>query len=220
LWKKITNLFHLNNTYHENPSSNSNAVATNDYQITMKTLLIIGLGNPGHKYNNTRHNAGFMFLDFLLARNQDTHFSKVKLGNVLVAQYFQGNTKVILAKPQDYMNASGSATQALIRFYKLSPETDIIIVHDDLDITFGHVKVSTNSGAAGQKGVADIIDTLSTKNFTRFRIGIESRNQEQKKHISGSDFVLGRFTDEQKSELESVFASLINKLEHFQENQK
>lgn len=213
LWKKIMNHFHKNNTHVQHNTPNSDTTASTKTPKNMKPLLIIGLGNPTQQYENTRHNAGFLFLDFLANTLNATRFTKSNHTNALVADCHHNQRKIILAKPQDFMNASGVATQSLMQFYKLSTESDLIVVHDDLDIACGNFKVSKDRGAAGQNGVRDIIDKLQTKNFRRFRIGIEDRTEDQKIYVSGSDFVLGKFTQEQKSTLDKVFTDLTNELE-------
>ncbi|MDO8443762.1 MAG: aminoacyl-tRNA hydrolase [Candidatus Azambacteria bacterium] len=131
--------------------------------------LIIGLGNPGKEYENTRHNMGFIFID--------------KLSE-------QVKTNFIVEKPQTFMNKSGDAVLALSKLHKIKPE-NILIVHDDIDIAWGNFKFSFGHSSAGHKGVESIIKALKTKNFWRLRIGIQPT---LKKHISADKIILKKFT--------------------------
>ncbi|MDO8505122.1 MAG: aminoacyl-tRNA hydrolase [bacterium] len=135
--------------------------------------LIIGLGNPGEEYEKTRHNVGFMAIDKI---GTDLEFSKWKKEKKLEAEVSRGHIAsccedVILAKPQTFMNNSGRAVKLLTTHYRLHT-TDLLIMHDDLDLELGTIKLSYGSGSAGQNGVQSIIDTLGTKDFWRLRIGI------------------------------------------------
>ena len=158
--------------------------------------IVIGLGNPGEKYKNNRHNAGFIILDEL---KNDWDFPEFEFSKKFNAEISEGNIeseKIILTKPQTFMNASGEAVQKIISFYKLTPE-DIIVIHDDLDINFGELRSSTESRAAGHNGVQDIIDKLGTQNFKRIRIGIEGEEQRKNRIIPGDVFVLQDFSQEE-----------------------
>lgn len=135
----------------------------------IKVRLIIGLGNPGKKYERTRHNAGFLFIDEL---------ESLKI-------------KITLAKSQSFMNESGKAVSDLIKFYKIKPE-NILIVHDDIDILWGNYKFSFGRSSAGHKGVESIIKSLKTKNFWRLRIGIQPAFA--KRHIKADKIILKKFT--------------------------
>lgn len=137
--------------------------------------LIIGLGNPGTKYEKTRHNIGFMVLDVLI-KNEQFDSKKVKL-----------------IKPQTFMNNSGQEVKKITDYYKI-PAKNIIIIHDDIDLPLGEIKIQQNRSSAGHKGVQSIIDSLGTKDFTRMRIGIrpEELIQETEK------FVIQKFTQEEQ----------------------
>ncbi len=155
--------------------------------------LIIALGNPGHEYELTRHNAGWMALDKLIAQEKLTGKKSAKMQ----AETFDlklGRTKAILAKPMTFMNNSGMAVRALVNFYRFL-EKDIIVVHDDKDIPVGEIRIQTNRGAAGHNGIKSIIETLGTKDFTRVRIGVGPIEKEKIAIIS--DFVLNKFTKEE-----------------------
>lgn len=139
-----------------------------------KTLLIIGLGNPGEQYNSTPHNAGFLTVNQLLkewALEVDVN-SKLKSE---IAEYKIGSRKIILAKPQTFMNKSGEAALALTKTYKLKAENALWVIHDDVDLGLGKIKIVKNRGSAGHKGVEDIMRKLKTRDFVRFRIGIRPR---------------------------------------------
>ena len=127
-----------------------------------KPLLIVGLGNPGTRYGSTRHNVGFMAVDFLAGA--DATWKKEK--NSLTAR---GNN-IIYAKPQTFMNLSGAAVQALMTFYKIPPQ-NLIVIHDDLDMEFGKVRTKTGGGAGGHNGIKSI-DSAIGNNYQRIKIGI------------------------------------------------
>ena len=138
-----------------------------------KTLLIVGLGNPGKEYESTPHNAGFLVVDQLLETYniKPETYSKLKSE---IAEYKIDNKKVILAKPQTFMNASGVAVKSIVSSFKLQVSC-IWVIHDDVDLELGKIKIVKNRGSAGHKGVEDIIRKLKTKDFVRFRIGIRSK---------------------------------------------
>ncbi|MCX6791072.1 MAG: aminoacyl-tRNA hydrolase [Candidatus Gribaldobacteria bacterium] len=134
-------------------------------------IIIVGLGNVGVEYENTPHNMGFMAVDFFAKENDFPEFkSKTKL-HALVSAGKIGAEKVILAKPQTFMNNSGLAVKELLTFYKLTP-TNLLVVHDDLAFTSSKIKLVTNRTANHHKGVESIIQTLDTQNFMRLRLGI------------------------------------------------
>ncbi len=159
-------------------------------------VLIIGLGNPGRRYKRTRHNIGFRILDQFC---QDHGLPGFRLQKKFQAEISQGlieNEQVILAKPQTFMNDSGRAVKAIVNFYKLAL-TDLIVVHDDLDLVLGDFKVSENRGSAGHKGVESIIGELASQDFSRLRLGIKSF--EDRSQGSVKEFVLQKFSrDEEK----------------------
>jgi len=128
-------------------------------------ILIVGLGNPGKKYEKTRHNIGFRVLDELCSSRR---FANARVIDELQSLNLK---KVILAKPKTFMNLSGKAVKSLITKYKI-PTTNLWVIHDDIDLPLGKIRIVKNRGAAGHKGVESIIKELGTKNFVRFRIGI------------------------------------------------
>ncbi|MGD8405634.1 MAG: aminoacyl-tRNA hydrolase [Anaerolineales bacterium] len=137
--------------------------------MTDNTFLIVGLGNPGREYKDNRHNFGFMLIDRLSIR-LNARLSRVQAKALVGSVNYEGD-KLILAKPQTYMNLSGQSIQGLARFYKL-PLENMLVAHDDLDLPFGTVRVRPGGGPGGQKGVASAIERLGTKDFRRLRLGI------------------------------------------------
>jgi PTH1 family peptidyl-tRNA hydrolase len=152
-------------------------------------ILIVGLGNPGEKYEKTKHNLGFAVLDTLLQKLtplEKTEWRENKKFNSLVAKV----NELILAKPQTLMNASGFAVAKMAHFYKIEPE-DIWVIHDDVDLPLEKIRVVQGRGAAGHRGVESIIKELGTIDFVRFRLGIghpglESSDQEVESYVLAS----------------------------------
>ena len=139
----------------------------NDVQV--KTFLIIGLGNPGKEYRHTRHNVGFMLLD-LFAEDLKISFSRLQAHALITDAHFEGS-KIILAKPQTYMNASGRSVGLLAHFYRIPPSNMIVIV-DDIDLPLGSIKLLPGGGSAGHNGMRSIINHIGTHEFPRLRIGV------------------------------------------------
>lgn len=131
--------------------------------------LIVGLGNPGREYQLNRHNIGFMLIDRLCRELLTTPGMVHSKAIIAKAQY--AGKKVILAKPQTYMNLSGQSVSSLVRFYKI-PHDRLLVAHDDLDLPLGTIRLRPGGGSGGQKGVSSIIQQLGTQNFPRLRIGI------------------------------------------------
>ncbi len=134
-----------------------------------QTYLFLGLGNPGREYARNRHNIGFMFIDRLAIRIGALGL-KLQSKAIVTNGLYEGR-KMILAKPQTYMNLSGHAVQALARFYKI-PLVCLLVAHDDLDLPFGTIRLRPGGGPGGQKGVASAIEQLGTQGFARLRFGI------------------------------------------------
>ena len=163
-------------------------------------ILIVGLGNPGIKYKRTRHNIGFRVLDEFQRENNFPDFKFFKKFNALIFEGNIGRKKVILAKPQTFMNNSGQAVKNLTIHYSL-PFINLIVVHDDIDLPLGKIRISKSRGSAGHKGIESIIKELRSKNFVRIRIGI--RNQELRiKNIE--KFVLQKFTEEEEKIIKKI----------------
>ncbi len=147
--------------------------------------LIVGLGNPGAQYDRTRHNIGFRAVDFLSEKN-------------LVA-----GEKIIFLKPQDFMNLSGRAVAEKINFYKI-PHDHLVVIHDDLDFTFGAVKAQFDRSAAGHNGIIDIIEKIGGQDFHRIRVGIGPQTG------AAENFVLQPFTTEEEKQFPEIFDKVLS----------
>jgi PTH1 family peptidyl-tRNA hydrolase len=134
------------------------------------TFLIVGLGNPGRQYRNNRHNVGFRLLD-CLAERLGVAFSRLESKALVTPADYQG-CRLILAKPQTFMNLSGQATASLVRFYKV-PLENLLVAYDDVDLPLGALRLRPQGGSAGQKGMASIIERLGTDRFPRLRLGVD-----------------------------------------------
>ncbi|MGM8215709.1 aminoacyl-tRNA hydrolase [Bacillaceae bacterium W0354] len=158
---------------------------------------IIGLGNPGLKYKKTRHNIGFIVVDHLAKRHGwklkksgfQSHYSEETLNG----------EKVLLIKPQTYMNLSGQAVKEVLDFYKIDTD-DIVVIYDDLDLPKGKIKLRQTGGHGGHNGIRNIIDQLGTKEFNRIRFGI-GRPEGQMDTIN---YVLGKFSKEEQKEIDDA----------------
>ena len=137
--------------------------------MTENTFLIVGLGNPGREYKDNRHSVGFMLVDRLTVR-LNVRMSRLQAKALVATSTYEGQ-KLILAKPQTYMNLSGQSIQGLAHFYKI-PLENMIVAHDDLDLPFGTIRIRPGGGPGGQKGIASTIERLGSKDFPRLRIGI------------------------------------------------
>ncbi|WP_333871437.1 aminoacyl-tRNA hydrolase [Desulforamulus putei] len=162
--------------------------------------LIVGLGNPGIEYAHTRHNIGFMVVDSL-ARELGTDINKNQ-HKALVGQASIGGEKVILAKPQTYMNLSGQAVVALMNWYKLTPE-DLLVIADDMDLPPGRLRIRKKGSDGGQKGLRNIIELLGTQEITRMRLGIGRPEH------GAVDHVLGKITGTEAELISSAIAAAV-----------
>ncbi len=175
--------------------------------------LIVGLGNPGRDYVNNRHNAGFKCVD-LFAREHGISLTqrgaRSKLGTGEVA-----NTRIVVAKPQTFMNLSGEAVAALVRRYKLSPE-DILVIHDDLDLPLGKIRIREKGSSGGHNGLKSIISHLGTQDFPRIRVGIspaEGSDGGAAPEVDAIEHVLGDFTDAEKTVMREVYVKVAAAIE-------
>lgn len=160
--------------------------------------LIIGLGNPGNQYKKTRHNAGFLMLD-LLAEKLGISINR----KMFSSDYGQGqfaNESVVLIKPLTYMNLSGESVRQWLFYYKLSPQ-DIIVIHDDIDLSPGSVKLRSSGGHGGNNGVRSIIEQTSKNDFFRIKLGVGKPSSVSEMTVT--DWVLGRFSEEEFKVLEN-----------------
>ena len=172
--------------------------------------LIVGLGNPGKEYENTRHNMGFIVMD-KLAKKLNIELDKKKFKAVYGVYRFNSE-KIIIAKPQTFMNLSGEAVVSLMNFYDVKIE-DIIVVHDDLDLPVGKLRIRHSGSSGGQKGMGNIIELLGSKDINRIRIGISND-----KTIDTKDYVLGKLSAEEKKIIDEVtnkaVEALVYSLDH------
>lgn len=161
-------------------------------------FLIVGLGNPDKRYENTRHNIGFDTIDALadyygIRVNEKKH--KALCGTGVIE-----GTKVLLAKPQTYMNLSGDSIIEILQFYKLDPEEEMIVIFDDISLEPGNIRIRKKGSAGGHNGVKSIIARIGTQNFMRIKIGVG----EKPKGWDLADYVLGHFDKEDRSAVESA----------------
>jgi PTH1 family peptidyl-tRNA hydrolase len=162
--------------------------------------LVVGLGNPGPQYAKTRHNVGFMVADLLAARLGEPFKVHKRSGAEIVTGRL-GNRSVILAKPRTYMNESGRHVGPLAKFYSVSP-ADVIVIHDELDIDFGTIRLKVGGGEGGHNGLRSVVNALGTKDFQRVRIGI-GRPPGRKDPAA---FVLETFTAAERDEVPTICA--------------
>lgn len=163
--------------------------------------LIVGIGNPGKQYEKTRHNVGFMALD-AIADHYNVEFNESKFKS-LYTSIRVNNEKVILMKPQTYVNLSGSAVLSMMNYFNIDVK-DIIVIYDDLALPTGKIRVRFKGSAGGHNGMINIIDYLKTKDFNRIRIGIGNN-----KVIEQKDYVLGKFSKDDNKALSDTFKRLI-----------
>lgn len=161
--------------------------------------LIVGLGNPSKEYENTRHNVGFMFLDYLFGSSS---FRVNK--NMCAMEYVASihGEKVVIIKPLTYMNLSGDAVSKYVHFYKVDV-SDVFVIQDDLDMSIGRSKLLFNHGDGGHNGIKDIILKLSSRNFLRLKIGIGKSDL-----VDTKDYVLGKFNKQDREILDETFLKL------------
>lgn len=154
--------------------------------------LIVGLGNPGRQYEGTRHNMGFDTVDYLIDKYQIPQ-SGVKF-NAMYGTGMIGGQKVILMKPLSYMNLSGTPVQAMASYFKVDPETEMIVIYDDIDLNPGQLRIRKQGSAGGHNGMKDLIQKLGTQKFLRIKVGVGAKP----KGWDLADYVLGRFSPEER----------------------
>jgi peptidyl-tRNA hydrolase, PTH1 family len=168
-------------------------------------LLVIGLGNPGKQYEQHRHNVGFMVLDALAAKHCATFQSVSKHQSFCTEITLKDNGRVLLAKPQTYMNLSGQAAASLCQYYKI-PTTQVWVIHDDLDLELGRIKVKPGGGNGGHNGLKSLDACIGT-DYHRIRFGIGRPAHKD----MVSDYVLSPFDKEQRIVVERVIGELVEK---------
>lgn len=164
----------------------------------IKTVLIVGLGNPGKEYSATRHNLGFMCVDDYAQSHEFPKWNNKKDMKCSLTMQTLEDKRVILIKPTTFMNKSGEAVRAAQQFYEVAPE-DTVIIHDELDIEFGEIRTRFGGGSAGHNGLKSLIEHIG-ENFGRVRIGIGK----PKSKGSGAKFVLSKFSSEQSRQLDNL----------------
>ena len=169
--------------------------------------LVVGLGNPGKEYENTRHNVGFMVIDKYTGKN-GISVDKEKFSG-LYGEAIINNEKVYFLKPTTYMNLSGDAIRKIADFYKIDV-SDILIIHDDLDLPLGTYKIKPKGSSGGHNGLKSIESNLSTQEYKRIKIGISND-----KSLDTKDYVLGKFSKEDKEQLDRVIDKVVNILEDY-----
>jgi len=167
--------------------------------------LVVGLGNPEKKYENTRHNCGFRAIDYYASKNNLTFKNKY---NGLYAENIVNNEKIILLKPQTYMNLSGTAVRKFVDFYNIDIK-DILVIYDDVDFEIGKFKIKRGGSSGGHNGINNIIENLKTNDIQRVRIGISKTKEEL---IS---YVLGNFSKEENEKLEKILPIISNIIDDF-----
>lgn len=168
-------------------------------------VLIAGLGNPGARYARSRHNVGFIIVD-RLARSHDLQFSRKRF-NAEIAEGQVGGRRVILAKPQTFMNASGDAVGKLYAFYKIAP-SDLLVVYDDLDLPLGKLRLRADGSSGGHHGMESIIARIGTSEFPRLRVGIGRPNPD-----ADIDHVLGSFEPEERAVMEETWTRAVDAID-------
>jgi len=174
-------------------------------------ILVVGLGNPGKKFEKTRHNVGFRAVDGFQEKNNFPVFKLSKKYLAEISEGALGDAKVILAKPQTFMNNSGRAVKLLTKSYKLKTGS-LFVIHDDIDLPLGKIRISVGRSSAGHKGVESMIRELKTKDFVRFRVGIKPEKVENRKQEI-EKFVLEKFSKNEEKNLGGVIKEAIEAIE-------
>jgi len=175
-------------------------------------FLIVGLGNPGKKYENTRHNVGFKAIDEIATNFEFSVFSsrfasevgnRQSIFNTKISKRILKDQKIFLIKPQGFMNNSGKTVKSLIKTHTFNPN-NLIVIHDDIDLPIGKIRINKNRGVGGHRGIESIIKELKTKNFIRFRIGIKPATNDKQQVIRIEKFVLQKFSKEENEIIKKV----------------
>lgn len=170
-------------------------------------FLIAGLGNPGREYEKTRHNMGFDTVDELIDRHripQGGIAHKAMYGKGII-----GGAKVIMAKPLTYMNLSGESVREFVNYYKMDPETEMIVIYDDIDLDPGQIRIRKKGSAGGHNGIKNIIAQLGTQNFYRIKVGVGAKP----KGWDLADYVLGRFPADERDLVDQAISQAADAVE-------
>lgn len=166
-------------------------------------FVIIGLGNPGKKYENTRHNAGFISID-ALADKYGISITEKKHKALCGSGVIEGN-KVLLVKPQTFMNLSGESVRSVMDFYKIDPEEDMLVIYDDISLAPGNIRIRKKGSAGGHNGIKSIIAHAGTQNFMRIKVGVG----EKPSGWDLADYVLGHFSEDDNVKLKEIMPDVI-----------
>lgn len=166
-------------------------------------FLIVGLGNPGKQYEHTRHNVGFDVMDAIEEKYNISITEKKH--KALCGKGVIGGTKVVLAKPQTYMNLSGESIAELLNYYKMDPEEEMIVIYDDISLAPGNLRIRKKGSAGGHNGIKNIIAMTGTQNFLRIKVGVG----EKPKGWDLADYVLGHFDAADRAELEEAIGHAV-----------
>lgn len=170
---------------------------------------VIGLGNPGSRYATTRHNIGFLALDHL-AQTEVGMAWKIK-SRAEILQIRVAQDPLLLVKPQTYMNLSGEAVAEIMRFYQWDP-TQLVVIHDDVDLAFGELRVKRGGGSAGHRGVRSIVNMLGSADFIRMRVGVGRPQTIEDTGVDLADWVLAKFTGSEQKVLPELVAGVADAL--------
>ena len=170
--------------------------------------LIVGLGNPGASYNFTRHNSGFLALDFYFkVRGLKWSSDRPRMGAI-----YERSDEVLFIKPQDFYNLSGKAVSEYMRYYKIGI-SDVLVICDNFDLEFGKVRYRSSGAAGGNNGLKSVDQYLGSSDYARIRIG--TGNDELRRKMGDVDFVLSRFTDSEKEQLSEILSEVCEKIDDF-----
>lgn len=170
-------------------------------------FIIVGLGNPTNEYSQTRHNVGFNVIDAIADKYNiavTERKNRAFCGKGIIA-----GQKVLLAKPQTYMNLSGESVRGLVDFYKVDPETEVLVIYDDVSLDVGQLRIRKKGSAGGHNGIKNIIQHLGTENFPRIKVGVG----EKPKEYDLADYVLGRFSAGEREVMEESYQKVIEAVE-------
>ena len=164
----------------------------------LKMYIIVGLGNPGRQYENTRHNIGFDVIETLADRNYIAVLEKKH--KAIIGKGFVEGQKCILAKPQTFMNLSGESVRQLLDYYKVDEESELIVISDDVSLDVGQIRIRKKGSAGGHNGLKNIIAHLGHDTFTRVKMGVGEKPQ----GYDLADYVLGHFTDQERKVMDEA----------------
>ena len=175
--------------------------------------VIVGLGNPGKKYDNTRHNIGFEALDYIA----DKEGISINTGKhkALIGTGYMGGEKVLLVKPQTFMNLSGESVAELLHYYKIDPEEELLVIFDDISLAPGNIRIRKKGSAGGHNGIKNIIAMTGTENFKRIKVGVG----EKPAGWDLADHVLGRMSEEDRAAFEEAVKESVKAAEMILEDE-